>query len=290
MPSRRPPRRQRRPLRLIHRRRALSVLQSGLGPWHPDVAQGNIRLARLLLDLCRQGEAEPLLQQAVEILGRAFGATSPALADAWEHLASAYWIGNDDARAESSLQKEIELLSPHEKDRASALVHALTRLARMYGDRQMSAEALAAGSRAVDVGSRAPGISDADRVGTAASLWELYRASGGPEGKDKLLARLAVVRVERARPGFGLPAPAPRASARCAPPASTAATAGHGSIPAASAVVSGMAPGFRRCYNEGLKADPRVAECALDTVFSSKFSPPEGGGATVVIPVTFVSR
>jgi hypothetical protein len=93
-----------------------------------------------------------------------------------------------------------------------------------------------------------------------------------------------------------------------------------GSVANASAVVAGMAAGFRRCYNKGLQEDPNmkgsvritakigpngevlsvspsgsglsgtVISCVAARVSSAQFAPPDGGGATVVIPVTFVSQ
>jgi len=93
-----------------------------------------------------------------------------------------------------------------------------------------------------------------------------------------------------------------------------------GSVANASAVVAGMAAGFRRCYNKGLQEDPNmkgsvritarigpngevvsvspsgsglsgtVVSCVAARVSSAQFAPPEGGGATIVIPVTFVSQ
>jgi hypothetical protein len=94
-----------------------------------------------------------------------------------------------------------------------------------------------------------------------------------------------------------------------------------GSVANASSVVAGMAAGFRRCYNKGLAEDPNmkgsvritarigpngevlsaspsgggglsgtVISCVTARVSSAQFAPPEGGGATVVIPVTFVSQ
>lgn len=38
----------------------------------------------------------------------------------------------------------------------------------------------------------------------------------------------------------------------------------------------------------GLSA--KVVACVADRVGRAQFSPPEGGGATIVIPVTFVSK
>jgi hypothetical protein len=93
-----------------------------------------------------------------------------------------------------------------------------------------------------------------------------------------------------------------------------------GNVANASSVVAGMAAGFRRCYNKGLQEDPNmkgsvritakigpngevlsaspsgsglsgtVISCVAARVSSAQFAPPEGGGATIVIPVTFVSQ
>lgn len=93
-----------------------------------------------------------------------------------------------------------------------------------------------------------------------------------------------------------------------------------GSVGNASQVVAGMAAGFRRCYNKGLQEDPNmkgsvritakigpngevlsanpsgsglsssVISCVAARVSSAQFAAPEGGGATIVIPVTFVSQ
>jgi hypothetical protein len=99
------------------------------------------------------------------------------------------------------------------------------------------------------------------------------------------------------------------------------ASVSGGNVANASAVVAGMAAGFRRCYNRGLQEDPNmkgsvritakigpngevlsaspsgggglsgtVISCVAARVSSAQFAPPEGGGATVVIPVTFVSQ
>jgi hypothetical protein len=94
-----------------------------------------------------------------------------------------------------------------------------------------------------------------------------------------------------------------------------------GNVANASSVVAGMGAGFRRCYNKGLQEDPSmkgsvritarigpngevlsaspsgggglsgtVISCVAARVKSAQFAAPEGGGATVVIPVTFVSQ
>lgn len=94
-----------------------------------------------------------------------------------------------------------------------------------------------------------------------------------------------------------------------------------GSVANAQSVVAGMGAGFRRCYNRGLQTDPTmkgsvritarigpngevlsaspsgggglsgdVIGCVVARVQSAQFAPPDGGGATVVIPVSFVSQ
>ncbi|NUO51801.1 MAG: cell envelope integrity protein TolA, partial [Polyangiaceae bacterium] len=96
------------------------------------------------------------------------------------------------------------------------------------------------------------------------------------------------------------------------------ASVSGGSVANAASVVAGMAAGFRRCYNRGLQEDPgmkgsvritakigpngevlgatpsgggglsgTVISCVVSRVSSAQFSPPDGGGATVVIPISF---
>lgn len=91
-----------------------------------------------------------------------------------------------------------------------------------------------------------------------------------------------------------------------------------GSVSNAGAVVASMAAGFRRCYQKGLAEDPNmkgqvritakigpngevlgasaggggglsgtVTGCVAGVVSSRTFAPPDGGGATIVIPVSF---
>ena len=97
------------------------------------------------------------------------------------------------------------------------------------------------------------------------------------------------------------------------------ASVSGGNIANAASVVAGMAAGFRRCYKKGLEEDHdmkgsvritakigpsgevvgvspagsglsgTVVSCVAARVSSAQFAPPEGGGATIVIPVTFGS-
>ncbi len=103
--------------------------------------------------------------------------------------------------------------------------------------------------------------------------------------------------------------------------ANASAQVSGGTVGNASRVVAGMRAGFRACYNRGLQANPDmsgsvrvtarigpngevlsasaapsgsissdVANCIASRVKSAQFDPPEGGAATVVIPVTLVQQ
>lgn len=94
-----------------------------------------------------------------------------------------------------------------------------------------------------------------------------------------------------------------------------------GTVSNANAVVARMSAGFRRCYNQGLASNPDmsgrvnvsarigpggevqsvtatpsgtissdVANCIAARVRSARFDPPEGGAATINIPVTLVQQ
>lgn len=96
------------------------------------------------------------------------------------------------------------------------------------------------------------------------------------------------------------------------------ASVSGGTVGNAGAVVAGMAAGFRRCYQRGLAEDPgmkgsiritakigpngevlsaspggggglsgTVTSCVAGVVSSRTFAKPDGGGATIVIPVSF---
>jgi hypothetical protein len=94
-----------------------------------------------------------------------------------------------------------------------------------------------------------------------------------------------------------------------------------GTVSNAAAVIAGFRPGFRRCYNKGLLADPTMAgriditatigpngevlaakatkssglsatviACVTARVSAAQFAPPDGGAATVLIPATFAAN
>ncbi len=138
------------------------------------------------------------------------------------------------------------------------------------------------------------------------------------------LRRAALDALEPLRPSLEPTAVAAVDSAReavRAPPAGRVAvgeaSVAGGTVANAGAVVAGMAAGFRRCFMRGLPDDPTmkgtvritakigkngevlgvtpsegstlsttVVNCVAARVASAQFSPPEGGLATIVIPVS----
>ena len=103
--------------------------------------------------------------------------------------------------------------------------------------------------------------------------------------------------------------------------ANASAQVSGGQVSNASRVVAGMRAGFRACYNQGLASNPdmsgsvhvtaqigpngevrsasaspsgsisgAVASCIAARVRSAQFDPPQGGAATIVIPVTLVQQ
>jgi outer membrane biosynthesis protein TonB len=94
-----------------------------------------------------------------------------------------------------------------------------------------------------------------------------------------------------------------------------------GEVESPQNVIARMGPDFRRCYNSGLATNPamkgslrvtarigpdgkvvvanasdgnglsqEVIACVTRRVKSAQFAPPDGGGATIVVPVSFVGQ
>ena len=152
----------------------------------------------------------------------------------------------------------------------------------------------------------------------------------GSDGEELFPDVYFAVGLRRDAGGGGLPGLAHRGPARAgaaskgkAPVGSASigsASVSGGNIANASAVVAGMTAGFRRCYNKGLQEDHdmkgavritakigpngevlgvspsgsglsgTVISCVAARVSSAQFAPPDGGSATIVIPVTFVRQ
>jgi hypothetical protein len=105
-------------------------------------------------------------------------------------------------------------------------------------------------------------------------------------------------------------------SASLPPPAATG-----GTVSGAAEAIASLAPYFRRCYNRALFDDPRMqrsvritskigadgtvmratwgtdeglspqlCDCLKRAVLAQRFHPPDGGGATLVVPISFAPQ
>jgi hypothetical protein len=284
-----------------------------LGPSHPQVVESEVALGRVLLRLCRTTEAEALLRDALAIAERTSGPTSPAVVEPLRKLADARWQASDDAGSVELLTRAASVLEPLEATEATRLVDVLSELAWKARRRRDLVAATALGERAVAVAQRrGHGLAQA-----ADGLAQTLRTQGDDAKVLALFAQWNL--VERTLPAGAADPGGPSLEnvPRCTAPPDLH----EGSVSNASAVVMGMAAGFRRCYNQALRADPnfraslrveaRIAAagdivrvrtvvpaiypepmilCLMDRVRSARFAPPTGGGATIVIPITFVSQ
>lgn len=161
----------------------------------------------------------------------------------------------------------------------------------------------------VPVGATRPdakAIAEMDRIGTTWSDSGMLLAIA-PKEKDGRPAAIELMNKLRT------PTSGPKGQASVG-----GAAVSGGNVSNAGAVVAGMAAGFRRCYNRGLQEDPKmkgtvrvtakigpngevlsaspsggggltgtVTSCIAGVVSSRQFAAPEGGSATIVIPVSF---
>ncbi len=301
---------------------ALAIRKAALGPEHPEVARTLVALGSVLLELCRAGDAEALLREALAIRERTAGAVSAEVVEPLEKLAEARWQVSDDAGSEQLLGRAVAVLDPLEATEAERLARVLGKLAAKERRRKDYATAAAHGERAVAAAERRLGTTAPPLVEAADGLAETYRAQGNEAAATSLFQRLSL--VERVLPPGAIASSAPPSTAnpsaaRCTPPGSARGAAGN--VANASAVVAGLAAGFRRCYNRALQQDPemkgtirmtarigaagevsrvrsltpaRYAEvmvtCPMQRLLEARFAPSEGGGATIVVPLTFISQ
>jgi tetratricopeptide (TPR) repeat protein len=115
-------------------KQGLSMVQTRLGPEHPDVASSLHNLAWLYHDQGRYEAAEPLYQQALELNQRLLGLGHPDVATSLHNLAGLYQAQGRYEAAEPLLQQALELrqqlLGPEHPDVANSLHN----LAVLYHD------------------------------------------------------------------------------------------------------------------------------------------------------------
>ena len=303
--------------------RALAIRKAALGPGHPEVARTLLALGSLLLEVCRPAEAEAVLREALAIRERLAGPSSPIVAEPLQKLFKARWQAFDDSGAEQLLMRGAALSDPWQATEAAPLVRLLDELAEKERDRRDFAPAAAHAERAVSLAARHLGATSDALSMAADELATTYRVQGNAAAASALFQALSL--VERVLPlGAVLPIspPSPKPASppsRCTPRGSEANN--NGSVGNARATVVGLAPVFRACYNDVLRQDPAMKgwirliatigaggevlrvrtlapasfaesmiQCPMERLLAVRFAPPEGGRATIIVPVTFVSR
>jgi tetratricopeptide (TPR) repeat protein len=301
------------------RRRALTIRFAALGRHHRDLVVPLVELSALLTRACRLAEAESLLRQAWDIGARTLGASHPAIARVLAEIAELRWQSRDDAGAKQQWARAIAVLEADKAADPGPLVDLLLRLATTESD---LAAKKSLGERALAVAEQYAEPGRDMRSTAALVLADTLRAMDDAAGAAALEHRVwAVVRARPARSSYPPVAAASPSAENGALPRCARREASGGAVGNASAVVAGMAAGFRRCYNQGLQQDSKmagsvrvtarvdrggevvwagatvtsglsegIASCVVDRVLEATFAPPDGGGATVVIPVTFVSE
>jgi tetratricopeptide (TPR) repeat protein len=292
--------------------RALALRTVALGQRHPDARDTRRRRVDLLTRACRLDEAERELRQAEED-ERQSGVERPDPVSVLRTRASLERKRGDTARAVQPLERALAMLEPEASQVATqvAVWQELASTRRWQGN---AATALDANQRAVALADSRLPADHPERRDAALALGAVLHDAGRLADAQAVYAAHDI--PARLRPADTPPAAAPPPGPSCPLPT------GSGSIANASSVVASMARGFRGCYNRALQLDngargrlrirasiaaagtvarvvvesggaglPRSAiECMLDVVFPAAFAPPQGGAATVIIPVTFVSR
>lgn len=139
-----------------------------------------------------------------------------------------------------------------------------------------------------------------------------------PQPSKEQVAKSCEEKHPKPYPEVGDPTTGPTVVAKPPSSVNSAAPPPGGGVSSAGEVVASMAPGFRRCYNRGLACDPEmkgvvrvtskvdadgrvseakptamrglsqgVIDCLVEVIASKTYPPPDGGGATIVIPVSF---
>lgn len=300
--------------------RALAIREAALGATHPETTRTVLAQGVLLLEACRVVEAQSLLERAARLVEQVEGPASHALVEPLARLAAAAWMQGDDAGADRHRARAVSVLAADEaKDpgRLVQLLHQRAADARALGD---LAAARAHTEHALEVAERRLRSGDyLLREAIKEMVWTL-RGAGQAEAASALLVRVGF--VERILPA-GAELPATRATPRVASRPRCTPSILHppsGAVVNAAQVVRDLQPAFRRCYQALLQQNPAamgtvrmeakidadgrvsrvyaispvatpegIATCPMARLLEAQFAPPEGGGATVVVPVTFTS-
>ncbi|MDI1452147.1 tetratricopeptide repeat protein [Polyangium sp. 6x1] len=293
---------------------ALAMREALLGPAHPDVARTLVLLGEIDGKSCHAPEALAELRQALAIVDATPGVDPLLVVDVLDELGTVQSFAQADGEAEALWRRALGILAPLEATAYARLIDVQTQLAKQADRRGDRASARAWAEQALAVAERHVTTKVTDpRVRPGELLVGFLREGGDPAGAEAIYARIG--RKERTWGTIVPPAATKNEVPRCIPPSPSDPTTN------AAQVVAGMAPGFRRCYKAALQQniayetamrltakigpggeatsvrtsasvrDPDwIIDCLFKTVASAKFNPPEGGGATLVIPVTFESK
>jgi tetratricopeptide (TPR) repeat protein len=289
--------------------RALALREKFQGPLHPDTRGARIALIHRLLDACQTAQAEVQLRRAET--DEAGAVDKPDLVPVLRAQARAKQIRGDDAAANRDLERAVMLLE-RDASRAATLVNVLLALAAAHRHADPAA-ARKTQERALAVAEQQLPADAAERHNAVLALGATHHEAGSDAAARAIYERGGVpVRLRPVSTGQ---------RAQPKPPPHCQAVGRPGYVANAASVVSQMAAPFRRCYNAALQVDPNVEgslritatvgaqgevlratattrgslpratiDCVLDVAFAATFSAPEGGAATIVIPVTFVAQ
>lgn len=308
-------------------RQAADIRERWQGAGHADHVQALLRQAMIERSLCLLPQAEAAAARAVELLRhRPSVELLPAALDEYAAVREAQQRPSEArtliaAAAEADSRRD-EIGIRRQRDR-------LLRLADKTAEEGKPAEAIPIIEKALVLESAMP-VREFTTAWKLAWLWyragdeakalEAYQRYGVVE--YELPATGAAGQAQLSSPSFLRPPvpsaePVKRSREACVP----RVNAPEGKANDVARVVAGMRGGFRNCYNRALATDPslsltlrltgvidaagnvtRVSTisqrsipaalplCLMEVLRSSRFEPPEGGSATVVIPVTLVQE
>jgi hypothetical protein len=286
---------------------SLRIKEIVFGSDSVEVAKGALLLGRVELEDCHLESARALLERATTLSERHLPVADTTLSQAALALGDLFERTGDEARAESYLQRAVTLLEEREPEWHTDLVPSLLALAGLHQRTSKHAEEARTLEHVLAI-AKLP--QDAQWVLVATE--RLTPLTDG-ETMARYLEKFHVVTWTGGDANYTVAKPTPpKPFTHCAQ-----GPRGSGQISNVEKVVSGLKRPFRACFNAELAAHPALeatlryssrigadgavrrvdgrgldvpaslVECAGRAIFSAQFAPPEGGGATLEIPLTF---
>jgi hypothetical protein len=290
----------------------------GTGGAHLEVASRYTRLGDRYVTRCELDAAQQAIGRALDIYERFLPTAEIGYAEALGARSHLREQLHDEAGAALDLSRSIELLSKHQHEARPALLGAYAELVSVYKRSGRQQEAKRAVDRSIDLALR----------GTLASARDVSAFAADYDGVVVLADRYARVadaasvaawdaklNVSRWSVGDPWDDDAPANSPPDAPSCRL-----QGTIADAESVVDRLRSRFNECYEKALWQNPdsqgalrvtsRIAvdgrvsssrgvgiglgadtyQCVTRAVLDARFAPPEGGSATLAIPVVLVQE